>query len=449
VIHPWAKALEVAAVLSREENELITRTGPGTPMGKVLRRYWIPILLERELVDHDGEPVQVQVLGERLVAFRDTDGRIGLLEEFCPHRRVSLWLGRNEECGLRCIYHGWKFDVDGNCVDQMNEPGDSGFADKVHITHYPTLETGGIIWAFLGVGQADRLPPPPSFEFTRVPASHRHASKVIEECNWLQALEGGIDTSHAPILHRALSASSRRPGIDPRSPFVRGGPPTLEVDMTDYGYRYAGIRRLPEGGEYVRAYHYVMPFTQLRPASLFGQSITQNDAGPGHFWVPMDDHTCMVWNFMYSLDEALTDDQRREYGNGNGPDHVDQTTFRSVRNARNRWGMDRQVQKTETFSGIEGVNTQDRAVQESMGFVVDRSQEYLGPADKAIIAMRRLLLQAASTVQEGGDPPGVKSSLSHVRAVERILPDDVDWREAMLPAMYPAETSARELTTAR
>jgi phthalate 4,5-dioxygenase len=429
-------------MLSKEENLLVTRTGPGTPMGDVMRRYWMPILLDRELAEPDGEPVKVQVLGERLVAFRDSNGKIGLLDEFCPHRRVSLWLGRNEECGLRCVYHGWKFDADGNCVEQMNEPGENSFAEKVHIKHYPTLEQGGIIWAYLG--PAEKTPPPPCFEFTQVAATHRHVSKVIEECNWLQALEGGIDTSHAPILHRTLIASARHPGIDPRSPFVRGRAPTLEVDLTEYGYRYAGVRKLPEGGSYVRGYHYVMPFTQLRPASLFGSVLVANpsDAGPGHFWVPMDDHTCMVWNFMYSLDEPLTDEQRREYGNGNGPDHVDQTTFRSIRHMRNNWGIDRSVQKTETFSGIEGVNTQDRAVQESMGPVVDRSQEYLGPADKAIITMRRLLLQAINTVEAGGDPPAADDSYYRLRAVERIVSDGVDWREEMLPAMYQTEPSA-------
>jgi hypothetical protein len=285
-----------------------------------------------------------------------------------------------------------------------------------------------------------------------VPDSHRQVSKVIEECNWLQALEGGIDTSHAPILHRALTATSSRPGIDPRSPFVRGGPPRLEVDMTEYGYRYAGVRKMPEGGRYVRAYHYVMPFTQLRPASLFGASLAVDarDSGPGHFWVPMDDHTCMVWNFQYRFetDEPFTDEDRREYGNGNGPDHVDQETFRARRNLRNNWGIDRQIQKTETYSGIEGVNTQDRAVQESMGPIVDRSQEFLGPADKAIIAMRRLLLQAVKTVQAGGSPPAVDTSYYTLRAIERIIPDGEEWRDSMLPFMYPAvsaETPQRQL----
>jgi len=424
-------------MLSREENDLITHTGPGTPMGNVMRRYWMPILLDRELAEPDGEPVKLQILGERLVAFRDTNGKIGLIDEFCPHRRVSLWLGRNEECGLRCVYHGWKFDVDGNCIDQMNEPGENSFAEKVRIAHYPTLEQGGIVWTYMG--PPEKMPPPPCYEFTTVPATHRHVSKVVEECNWLQALEGGIDTSHAPILHRALRAASNRPGIDPRSPFVRGGAPKLEVDATEYGYRYFGIRQMPEGGKYVRGYHYVMPFTQLRPASLFGTGLDAqgNDAGPGHFWVPMDDDTCMVWNFAYSRsEEGIDDEARREYGNGNGPDHVDQATFRAKRNARNNWGIDRAVQKTETYSGIEGVNTQDRAVQESMGPIVDRSREYLGPADKAIIAMRRLLLQAVLTVESGGDAPAADTSYYGIRGVERIVSEDKDWRDVLLPLMY-------------
>ena len=196
-------------MLSVEENERLTRTGPGTPMGQTLRRYWIPALLAWELPEPDCPPVRVKLLGERLVAFRDTNGRIGLLDEFCPHRGVSLWLGRNEACGLRCVYHGWKYDVDGNCVDQMNEP--QPFKDSIHIEAYPTVELGGVIWAYLGPRQLQ--PPLPKFAWTQVPDTHRHISKVIQECNWLQALEGGVDTSHAQILHRYFAG-----GIGPTGP---------------------------------------------------------------------------------------------------------------------------------------------------------------------------------------------------------------------------------------
>ena len=432
-------------MLKQEDNELITRVGRGTPMGNLMREYWVPALLSSELPSPDCDPVRVLLLGEKLIAFRDSAGKVGLLENNCPHRGASLFFGRNEESGMRCVYHGWKFDVDGNCVDQLNEPGENSFAEKVRIKHYPTLQLGGIVWTYMG--PPEKQPPPPCFEFTQVAATHRHVSKVVEECNWLQALEGGIDTSHAPILHRALRASTNRPGIDPRSPFVRGGPPNLEVDLTEYGYRYAGIRKMPEGGKYVRAYHYVMPFTQLRPASLFGAGLPKDlsDAGPGHFWVPMDDHTCMVWNFMYSLSGEIGETERREYGNGNGPDHVDQQTFRAEKNLRNNWGIDREVQKTDTYSGIEGVNTQDRAVQESMGAIVDRSEEYLGPADKAIIAMRRLLLQAVKTVEGGGTPPAADESYYQIRAIERMIADGEEWRDTILPLMYPTAKPVREL----
>ncbi|MDQ3830046.1 MAG: hypothetical protein M3361_12220, partial [Candidatus Tectomicrobia bacterium] len=288
------------------------------------------------------------------------------------------------------------------------------------------------------MGPREKMPPPPQFEWTQVPESHRHVSKVIEECNWLQALEGGIDTSHAPILHRTISPTTNKAGIPVSGPFVRGKAPTLEVDVTDYGYRYVGIRPLEDNETYVRSYHYIMPFTQIRPQQFRyrDQGIRPNAAG--HFWVPMDDNNCMVWNWMYSFGDApLTEEDRLERGNGNGPDHVDQRTFRSKVNRRNGWLVDRQVQKTETFTGIEGINAQDRAVQESMGAIVDRSKEYLGPADRAIIVTRRLLLQAIQTVRDGGDPPGVDTSYYQARAVERILPKGVQWREALLPEMYP------------
>lgn len=433
-------------MLSPADNELVTRTGPGTPMGDLMRRYWLPALLERELPGPDCAPVRVQLLGERLMAFRDTSGRVGLLDEFCPHRLASLWLGRNEENGLRCIYHGWKFDVDGRCLEQMNEP--QPFCEKIQVKHYPTVEQGGVIWTYMG--PLDKQPPPPRFEWTMAPQTHRHVSKVIEEANWLQGLEGGIDTSHAPILHRKMLASSKHPGIPMSAAFVRGKPPTLEVDVTDYGYRYVGVRELDDR-TYVRGYHFVMPFTQIRPQQFQGGAGRADIYLPeihGHYWVPMDDHTTMVWNWAYSFgDEPLSEDARVEFGNGNGADHVDQTTFRSKRNKRNDWLIDREVQKYETFTGIEGINTQDRAVQESMDPIVPRWNEHLGPADRAVIVARQLLLQAIKTVQEGGDPPGANDSYYGIRAIEEIIPNDRPWRESLLPQMYPTEK--RELVQAR
>jgi len=420
-------------MLAREENELITRIDLGTPMGNTMRRYWMPALLAWELPEADCPPVRVKLLGEDLVAFRDTLGRIGLIDEYCPHRRVSLFFGRNEECGLRCVYHGWKFDVDGHCVDMMNEPEELNFKNKVSTNAYPTVEVGGIIWTYMGPPELE--PPPPKFAWTQVPETHRHVSKVIQECNWLQGLEGGIDTSHAPILHRLITTNSDRPGIKLTSPFVRGKAPTLAVDLTDYGYQYAGIRPLGETEMHIRAYHFIMPFHQIRP------SLTErgNPSVAGHIWVPMDDHNTMVYNWEYSLtDEPMNEVDRLEGRLGNGPLDVDQTTFRSKKNRENNYLLDRQVQKTENFTGIDGVNTQDRAVQEIMGHIVDRSKEHLGPADKAIIQARRLLLDAVKTVQEGGTPRGVNATYYTLRAAEGVLPREADWHDLLTPEMATA-----------
>ena len=314
-------------MLAHDDNERVTRVGPGTPMGTTMRRYWMPALLAWELPEPDCPPVRVKLLGEELVAFRDSRGKIGLLEEHCPHRRVSLFFGRNEDCGLRCVYHGWKFDVDGRCVDMMNEPEELSFADKIRTTAYPTVEVGGVIWAYLG--PEARRPPLPKFAWTQAPPTHRHVSKVIQESNWLQGLEGGIDTSHVPILHRVLSADSARPGFKPGDPFVRGKAPILELDVTDYGYRYAGLRPLEADSVHVRAYHLILPFHQIRPGRTGAGDYT---GVAGHIWVPMDDETTMVYNWEYSTTEPLTDEDRLERRLGNGPFDVDQTTFRSRRN---------------------------------------------------------------------------------------------------------------------
>jgi phthalate 4,5-dioxygenase oxygenase subunit len=408
-------------MLSRQDNELLIQVSPGTPMGDTMRRYWVPALLSWELPEPDCPPVRVKLLGEDLVAFRDTQGRIGLLDEFCPHRRVSLFFGRNEECGLRCVYHGWKFDADGRCVDQMNEP--ESFAHKIHTTSYPTVEAGGIVWAYMG--PAELRPALPLFSWTQLPATHRHVGKVIQESNWLQGLEGGIDTSHAPILHRTQGAHSKRPGFKPKDPFVRGKAPVLEVDITDYGYCYAGIRPLDDATLHIRAYHFIMPFHQIRPSRL-------DDGTPtvaGHIWVPMDDENTMVYNWVASvLDQPLTEEERLETRLGNGPQDVDQTTFRSKRNRQNNYLLDRQVQKHETFTGIDGINLQDRAVQESMGAIVDRSREHLGPADRAIIQARRLLIDAVRSVEKGEAPRGVGPSYYTLRAAEAIVPHTTNWR---------------------
>jgi len=414
-------------MLKPEENERITRVGAGTPMGTLLRRYWQPALLAREVAENDGPPVRVRLLGEDLIAFRDTSGAVGLVDAFCPHRRAPLFFGRNEECGLRCVYHGWKFDRDGNCVDMPSEPPDSLFKTKVRVGAYPTWEGGGMIWAYLG--PPGTQPPVPDYELVRAPETHRFTSKTIEEANWLQALEGGLDTSHSSFAHNMdITNTSYLRNADTA--------PRLEVEKTPYGYTYAGIRNV-RGQQYVRAYHYLMPAQQMR-GRVQGR---QGEAEPvptinGHIWVAIDDTTTAVYNWMYSYDRAIPIDpawaERMETQYGRGPDDLIPGTFRLKKNMRNDYAIDRTVQKTKTFTGIVGINTQDMALQEGMGPVVDRSKEHLGTSDRAIIAMRQLLLEALDGLDRGEEPRGLDpADYRNVRAVDMMIPLDAPWREAL------------------
>lgn len=414
-------------MLSREENELVTRVGPGTPMGEVMRRYWIPALLSRELPAPDGPPARVKLLGEELVAFRDSEGRIGLLEEHCPHRLASLFLGRNEERGLRCVFHGWKFDVNGNCVDMPNEPLESRFKEKVRTKSYPTLEQGGAVWAYMG--PQEKMPAPPGMEWTRAPESHRFISKTIEYCNYLQAVEGGIDTVHSSFLHNNdLSNKKHFKRVDTA--------PRLEVERTAYGFRYAGIRDVREIGLYVRIYHFVLPFHQFR-SHMINWEAGDGTQVPlptlqGHMWVPMDDENTMVYNWMLSAaeDRPLTQEYilATEKRLGRGPDG--ETTVRR-RTRANSWLIDREMQRTKTFTGITGLNTQDLAVQESMGPVIDRSREHLGSTDKAITTLRRILLEVVRDFRQGKNPIGADpTTFRGVRPTDLMIPKDAVWQEA-------------------
>ena len=420
-------------MLSKENNELVTRAGPGSSMGDVMRRYWVPAALSSELPEPDCPPTRVKLLGEKLVAFRDTEGRVGLLDEFCAHRRVSLFLGRNEECGLRCVYHGWKYDVEGRCMDMPNEPPESSFKDKVHLKAYPTVELGGLVWAYMG--PREKVPALPKFEWTGLPESNRVVSKSWQECNWLQALEGGIDSSHSSFLHRALNDRASSYGI--RGYRVSSTAPAHEVELTEYGLLYASIRALDDEQNFVRVYHYVMPFHTFFSRQI-GQSgeVSQLQAS-GHIFVPVDDENTMVYNLSYSFgDEPLVEKELIEQRRGRGPGEQ-LPNFRKARNRDNNWLMDRHVQKLETYTGISGINTQDHAVQESMGPIVDRTEEHLGSSDRAVFAARQILIQAARTVEQDGNPPGVEPTYYHIRAVEKVLPKQVRWSDELRDEIYP------------
>jgi phthalate 4,5-dioxygenase len=412
-------------MLKHEDNERLCRVGPGTPGGALMRRYWQPAALANELPEKDGAPVRVRLLGEDLVAFRDSNGRIGLIDAFCPHRRAPLFFGRNEECGLRCVYHGWKFDADGHCVDLPSEPAESPMKAGIKITAYPTVERGGMIWTYLG--PKEQMPAPPDYEWTRVPATHRGVSKTFEDCNWLQALEGGLDTAHGSYLH------NNRLG-DNSLLRSRDGAPKIEVEKTDYGYYYISTRKAAEDERYVRVYQYIMPAQQMR-ANILARDGNRSDVPKfdGHVWVPVDDeHTC-VYNWSYSYDRAvpITPEyyERVEKAYGRGKDDFIPGTFHLKRNKSNDYLIDRAAQKTLTFTGIEGVNTQDFALQEGMAPIVDRSKEHLGTSDRAIAMMRRLMLEATQAVERGERAPGADPAVHcNIRPHEAVIQGGQDWR---------------------
>lgn len=423
-------------MLTKEENETLTRVGSGTPMGELMRRYWVPALLSWELPKPDCPPARVRLLGEKLVAFRDSEGRIGLLDEFCAHRRASLFLGRNEEAGLRCVYHGWKYDVEGNCLETPNEPSESKLRDRIHLKAYPTVELGGLVWAYMG--PKDKMPVLPKFEWTQVPESYRHVTKIRQECNWLQALEGGIDTSHSSFLHRNLKARTNKEGVGPSTYHARVTAPLQELDLTDYGFVYTSIRPLGDEGSYVRIYHYVVPFHQLRAYQIDYQLRPKKPEVSGHMWVPMDDENCMVYNWTYTFGEEPISQEERHHFDNHTLQEPDQRTadFTKVRNKDNLWLIDRRVQKTETFTGIQGFTLQDHAIQESMGPIIDRTEEHLGTSDKAVVAARLLLMKAVRSVQADVDPPGIQPTYHRIRAIEKVLPTGVSWKDSLRAEIF-------------
>ena len=400
-----------------EQNELLTRTGPGTPMGDLFRRYWLPALMVEELPEPDCPPVRVKLLSERLIAFRDTQNRLGLVDEFCAHRGVSLWFGRNEEHGLRCSYHGWKYDVTGQCVEIPSEPDNPKLCQRMKLKSYPLIERGGVLWAFLG--PADRRPPPPAYEWTEVPESHRYVSKRLQECNYLQAIEGGLDSIHSTFLHRYSVGDDPLLKRDAESAAMLKADPTPEfLPMTSpAGLHICTRRNVGEDRYFWRVTQFLMPCFNLFPP--YGD----NPCG-GHAWVPVDDADCLVFSIDYHPRRALTPEERQGADAGRGI-HVTlaEGSFMPVANRRNAYLIDRVAQKERrTFSGVLGVGEQDAAIQESMGPIVDRSREHLSSTDRGIVMTRRRLLEAARAHGEGEDPPGLDPAVQRVRAVSLVAP---------------------------
>ena len=417
-------------MLRKEQNDLLTQTGPDTPMGKMFRAYWIPALHAEELPENDCPPVRVKLLSERLLAVRDSEGRYGLIDEFCAHRGVSLWFGRNEQCGIRCPYHGWKYDVTGQCVDVPSEPEESGYAKKIKLKSYPLIKIGDVLWTYMG--PADKQPPHPEWEFALVPPEQTFTSKRLQECNWLQAMEGGIDSSHVSFLHSgALNTDPLFKGSKGNQYNLNDKKPVFEV-VEQPGGLYIGARRNAEEGSYYwRITPWVMPsFTMVPPRA--------DHPMHGHFWIPIDDENCWAWSFDYHPVRALTKDERQAMIDGMGI-HVRYVpgTYRPLANKDNDYLMDRDAQrKGITYSGVEGIAMQDASLQESMGPICDRTKENLVSTDNGIIMARHRLMKAARALAEKGVmPPGVDPEHHRVRSAALVLPPDQPYKEAAKEAL--------------
>ena len=410
-------------MVTREQNEILTRTGPGTLMGDLFRRYWIPALHAWELPEPDCAPVRVKLLGEPLIAFRDSQNRIGLIDEFCAHRGVSLWFGRNEECGLRCPYHGWKYDVTGQCVDLPSEGADGPMKKRIKLKAYPCIEAGGVLWTYMGPPELE--PAPPALEWVSVPPERRFVTKRLQECNYLQALEGGIDSSHVSFLHSGALKS------DPLFVGSKGneyneGDKMPHFDVVDFeGGLLIGARRNAENGSYYwRITPWIMPWYTIIPPRA-GHPLG------AHAWVPIDDESCWAWSINYHPRRALTEAELTAMKNGAGI-HVKYVpgTFIPLANNTNDYLIDRAAQRSGVhYSGIEGIGMQDASLQESMGPLQDRTRENLCPTDLGIVHTRRMLLKAAEDNRLGHRLPALHPAEQHVRSCAIILPREQHFSE--------------------
>ena len=425
-------------MLTPEENDLLCRVEGTAPMGQLMRRHWLPACLIEEVAAPDGDPVPLRLLGEDLVAFRDTDGRVGVLDRYCPHRRASLVLGRNEDCGLRCLYHGWKIDVAGNVVEMPSESAGSCLAQKVRHTSYPVHEHGGFVWVYMG--PPETMPPfdPPPFAPTA--GARLSIVKMVIDCNWAQILEGAIDSAHSSSLHSTDMTPARVDGAK-ATPSVWLRPstdkaPRLVALPTDYGFKYAALRRPinnAAANDYVRISVFVAPITVLIPPNNLYNLANVN--------VPIDDtHTMfhfIAWN--ESGPAGIEQEAWRKFCAAQVGIDVDRG-WRRTRSPASNWGQDRRAMRLGSFTGIEGIPNQDTAMWESMGPIADRSRDRLGASDLAIVEFRRIMLDAVERFRDGGEPIGARAQRTHLRAFEGIVAKGTDWRD-LGEARPPARTS--------
>lgn len=423
-------------MLTREENELLCRVGAQTPMGKMMRRYWIPALMSDELAP-GGDPKRVRLLGENLVAFRDEAGKVGLLDENCPHRGASLAVARAEGCGLRCLYHGWVMAADGTVLETPPEPEEHHFREKIRALAYPTREAGGIVWTYMGPKGLE--PPPSDFEFCTLPREHVQIMKIQAECNYAQVIEGVIDSAHSNYLHSDSIKPAQTTGVSVYKDDLlvdrpsNDGKPRMEVKNTRYGFRYAAIRKPtidPDKQKFVRVTLWMAPFYGMFPAP--------NGWGNMQAMVPIDDEHTMFYYFKYRYDTPISAEERRQHeawsGFRMGIDVIDDREYRKVQTRANNWMQDRERMRNGSWTGISGVNMEDIAVEESMGPIFDRTKEHLGTSDVAVIRMRRLMIDSARALAEEGEVPvGLREPVvwHRLRAEEAMLPLDATWEDKL------------------
>jgi phthalate 4,5-dioxygenase len=415
-------------MLTQEENDLLAHTGPGTPGGALLRRYWQPVALSEELAEN-GAPLPVRILSEDLVLFRDDRGRPGLLGLHCSHRRADLSYGRVENGGLRCLYHGWLYDIHGNCLEQPCEPAGRDFRNKVHHPAYPCQEFGGLIFAYMGSGEAPFLP---AYEALNAPPGHRLVTKIFHECNYFQANEGNLDPSHVSFLHRQSNVPQNLKrtvkGSDGRLPlalYAADMAPEIETEETDFGIRIFSIRKTDGDRTFFRVTNFILPNLATIPGPMSGD-------GYNLYWhVPIDDTHHWRYDIVFRRSAPMDekDIQRNQ-------EILDELTsdHKPIRNKANRYLQDRESMKSWSFSGMGRIfNVQDTAIVEGCGPIADRTQEFLGPSDKAIIAARRMVLKAIRDLDTGREPPHVirhaeANRFPHLMVVSEVITHGSDWK---------------------
>ncbi|WP_167784767.1 Rieske 2Fe-2S domain-containing protein [Ramlibacter rhizophilus] len=426
-------------MLSHDKNALLTQTGPGTPMGRFMRAFWIPAMTAAEVPACDDAPVRLQLLGERLVVFRDSDGRVGVLDEHCPHRGASLFFGRNEEGGLRCVYHGWKFDVDGQCLELPTEPASSRMRLNIRARSYPCRLAGGLLWVYLG--EADTAPELPAFEWLGVPEAQVYASRWQQDCNYAQAMEGELDSAHVGFLHRLVDKKDTDHRALTGRYFTDDTAPAWKILPTPAGFMACNGRAVDGDRRYWRLNQFLLPFfTMIPPRPSEAQLV--------RMWVPMTDERCWVICVTYRPDGPLQDDELALWRNGevNHRKVIPGTTIPTER-LDNDYLIDREKQKTTSFTGIHGIRAQDAMVTETAGPIADRTREHLGSSDRAVVAMRRTLLEAAGAHAAAGEVPQAVASpwLYGVRATQAVLPEGVEPDEAdeLMARARPAPAAVR------